>query len=362
MLDIVAGAVRAYYMFDVADTIDIARLRTIEGEGLSKAYLPLRPHASPAYLQFPAPPLLAPLPDAQIDGSTCKVRIKFFDYGVISLRLSIDAAGPWDEYVKIADRVRTDDRFAAYAQATVERVCRELGSALDDPHEALVEDYFVLEVEQFAQPVSGLALYEEHAQDVAALLLNERAPLSRSEINEAFRLRFSYLVDDLTLVQWDTAFVYDRRDSADAIADILEFANSQLLELRTYDALLDRELDVIYKALPGGMSKSLRGRAEAGQAASLRLLIVDVLELTDRASNALKVVGDAYYARIYRAASKRLGLSDWQSQIDTKLESVGDVYRFFSDEARNRRDAFLELTVIALIAVEVIIGVLTLMR
>jgi len=31
-------------------------------------------------------------------------------------------------------------------------------------------------------------------------------------------------------------------------------------------------------------------------------------------------------------------------------------------EARNRRDAFLELTVIALIAVEVIIGVLTLMR
>ena len=52
-------------------------------------------------------------------------------------------------------------------------------------------------------------------------------------------MRFSYHEDDLTIVQWDTAFVYDRTESARAIEDILEFANSQLLELRTYDALLD---------------------------------------------------------------------------------------------------------------------------
>ena len=69
-----------------------------------------------------------------------------------------------------------------------------------------------------------------------------------------------------------------------------------------------------------------------------------------------------YYARIYRAAAKRLGLADWQRQIDTKLASVGDMYRFVSDQARNRRDEFLELIIIFLIALELIVGVLTLVR
>ena len=107
-------------------------------------------------------------------------------------------------------------------------------------------------------------------------------------------------------MQWDTAFVYDRRESARAIEEILEFANSQLLELRTYDALLDTELDAIYKMQPAVPPRSLRGRREADQAATLRYLIVDVLELMDRSSNALKVVGDAYYARLYRSAAARL--------------------------------------------------------
>jgi uncharacterized Rmd1/YagE family protein len=86
------------------------------------------------------------------------------------------------------------------------------------------------------------------------------------------------------------------------------------------------------------------------------------LELLDRSSNALKVVGDAYYARIYRSAAARLGLADWQRQIDSKLASVGDIYRFFIDQARGRRDAFLEVVVILLIAIEVVLGIVTLVH
>jgi uncharacterized Rmd1/YagE family protein len=53
---------------------------------------------------------------------------------------------------------------------------------------------------------------------------------------------------------------------------------------------------------------------------------------------------------------------DWQGQINTKLASVGEMYRFFSDQARSRRDEFLEVAVVALVAVEVVIGILTLMH
>jgi hypothetical protein len=234
--------------------------------------------------------------------------------------------------------------------------------ALDDRHAALIEDYLVVDIDRFDEPVDAERLLHDYSETLANVLLGETSSLSQSEIEESLRTRFSYYGDDLTIVQWDTAFIYDRRESSDAIQDILEFANSQLLELRTYDALLDRELDAIYAAQPGGRSRSFIGRREADLAANVRYLIVDVLELIDRSSNALKVVGDAYYARIYRAAAARLGLVDWQRQIDSKLASVRDIYGFFIDQARSRRDEFLELVVILLIAIEIVIGVLTLVR
>ncbi|HTX60102.1 MAG TPA: hypothetical protein VMH02_10555 [Verrucomicrobiae bacterium] len=362
MLEIEAGFVRAYYLFDVADTIDLRGISTLAGEGLSPAEFPLRPHTSSAYLQFPLPPLVAHLPEATIDDLRCTVRVKLFDYGVISLRLSFVAKGTWDELAALAERVRTDVSVAGFAAATGSHICDEIAGALDDRHEPLIEDYFAIEIDRFTQSVDARELLERHGAALACTLLGENVPLSDSETEEALRVRFSYTPDDLTLVQWDTAFVYDRGDSARAIEDILEFANSQLLELRTYDALLDRELDSIYKMNPRSSSGSLRGRREAEQAETLRYLLVDVLELIDRSSNALKVVGDAYYARIYRAAAKRLGLAQWQRQIDSKLASVNDMYRYFSDRARARRDEFLELVIIALIALELLVGIAELVR
>ncbi|MGC2243728.1 MAG: hypothetical protein WBA06_08885 [Candidatus Aquilonibacter sp.] len=361
-MKIAAGAVRAFYLFDVADTIDLAALRTVEGEGVAPADIPLRAHQTNSYLQFPTPPLVARLPDGTLDNLAYTVRAKFFDYGVISLRYSFSLSGAWEELEAAATHVRRNEELLRHAKATIARICDELGAALDDPHSPLIEDYLVVDIERFEPRLEAELLLHDHSESLANILLGESGWLSQSEIEESLRTRFSYYNDDLTVIQWDTAFIYDRRESSDAIQDILEFANSQLLELRTYDTLLDNELDSIYAAQPGQRSRSLFGRREADLAANVRYLIVDVLELIDRSSNALKVVGDAYYARIYRAAAARLGLADWQRQIDSKLASVGDLYRFFIDQARGRRDEFLEVIVILLIAIEVVIGVITLVR
>jgi hypothetical protein len=361
-MQIAAGAIRAFYLRDVANTIDLSRLRTVGGEGLAPADIPLRPHTSNAYIRLEVPPLVARLPDAQIDDLACSVRVKLFDYGIVSLRLSFDAAGEWDVAAALAERVRRDERVATYAQRAIERICAELGEALDDPHAALIEDYFVIDIQRFVEPTQAQELLQQHGGRLAEILLGEQLPVSPSEVDESLRVHFSYFSDDLTILQWDTAFVYDRREGSDAIQDILEFANSQLLELRTYDSLLDRELDAIYRLRSGRETRSLFGRREAEQAAGMRHVIVDVLELLDRSSNALKVVGDAYYARVYHAAAARLGVADWQKQIDSKLASVNDMYRFVMDQSHDRRNAFLELIVIVLIAMELVVGVATLVR
>lgn len=59
---------------------------------------------------------------------------------------------------------------------------------------------------------------------------------------------FSYCENELTVLTWDQAFVFDDRAGADTVDSIIEFANTQLVELRTYDRRLDRHLDEIYRS------------------------------------------------------------------------------------------------------------------
>lgn len=351
------GAFRAYFVYDVADTVDLRRLSSVGGQGVARAPLHLRREASSEFIQYPVAPLIVRLPDIPEYGAA--VRAKIFDFGVVSIRLSVPYAGDWDGFAALARRLRRDAKLASRARGALDEVLTEIEPALDEPHPALVEDYFVLEVERFAGALPGAALTTDFAGPLAQLLLFEERELVAGEEAEALRVAFSYYRDDLAIVQWDAAFVYDRAEGAEAIEDILEFANSQLVEFRTYDARLDEELDAIYALQPGRpLRRFQRGREAAERADRVRYLLVDILELTDRTSNALKIIGDAYYARLYRAASGRLGLADWQRQIDAKLRSVAEIYRVFQDQAQYARSEGLEIIIVLLIAVELVIGVL----
>ncbi len=351
-----AGAFHAYFVYDVADTIDLGRLGSVAGEGVARAPLQLRREASSGFIEFPTPPVVARLPAGP---GGMSVQAKIFDYGVVSVRLSLPFSGTWSAFSAFTRRLRTDDELQRVAHATLDGLLAEIGPALDDPHSPLIEDYFVFAVESFVTPVAATQLLDDYAGALASLVLCEERSLMAAEATEALRVNFAYFDDDLAVVQWDTAFVYDRREPAQAVLDILEFANTQLAELRTYDKLLDDELDTIYKLDPKAGTRLGRKSAQAS-ADRLRYLLIDVLELTDRASNALKIIGDAYYARLYRGAAGRLGLRDWQNQIDSKLRSISEMYTFFTDRTQNARGEFFEIVIILLIVLEVVIGVLTL--
>jgi hypothetical protein len=354
--DIRDGAFHAYFVYDVADTIDLAGLGTF-GEDAARAPLQLRPEASSGSIEFETQPIVARIASGP---QGLGARAKIFDYGVVSIRLSKPFAGTWSDFAAFTRALRRDDDLERVAGATLEGVLQQIAGALDEPHAPLVEDYFVFEIESFVAAVDGETLLSDFASELAGLVLCEERRLTPAETAETTRVNFAYFDDDLSVIQWDTAFIYDRPDGAQATLDILEFANSQLVELRTYDKRLDDELDTIYALDPKRPTRRF-GRKEAQDAADrLRYLIVDIAELTDRSSNALKIIGDAYYARLYRGAAGRLGLKEWQKQIDSKVETVNDMYRFFTDQAQAARSEFLEVVVILLIAIEIFLGVIAL--
>ena len=191
---------------------------------------------------------------------------------------------------------------------------------------------------------------------IAQLLRGERSALSAEERDEVLRHHISYFADDLVIPTWSSAFIRDTETGALAALEILEFANSQLLEFRYYDRLLDEEMERIYAQLQHtGWLYNWLARRYARAARQVHALFIDVNELTDKTENALKIVGDVYAARLFGLAAARLGLSEWKGNVQEKLKTLDDIYRFAVEQTAMARGEFLEITVVVLILLELVL-------
>jgi len=362
-MEITSATVTAFYLFDVAEQIDLTRLRTLIRGG-ETARLTSKSTA-PSYMQYQTPPVVADgdmLGIAPIDGF--RARVKFFDYGVMSLALSRSFAGSWQELVAISQQYIENDALERRAEEAVRQVLARCAETMTKTHEKfLAEDYLTLAVTGLAVPATAERLVAERSHELAQLLRGERAPLSHQEEEEVLRNRLSYLADDLVIPTWNGAFIYDTESGAAATLELCEFANSQLLEFRYYDELLDTELGQIYATLQKtSWWNSLSGRGYIKAANQLHSLFIDVNEITDRTENALKFVGDIYSARVFNLVAARLGLGRWKQSVEEKLETLDDIYRFAVEQVAISRGQFLELTIILILVFELILFFLGIMK
>ena len=72
--------------------------------------------------------------------------------------------------------------------------------------------------------------------------------------------------------------------------------------------------------------------------------------------HALKLLGDYFVARVYRLASERFHLADWNAGILRKLETLDDIYVTSSASTTSRRMEVLEWIIILLIAFEIVLS------
>jgi hypothetical protein len=143
-------------------------------------------------------------------------------------------------------------------------------------------------------------LTDEH---VARLLFGESRPLSESARRDLLSPRFSYFEDDLAVLTWNGALIVEPSTDDTDVEYVLEFANAQLLELRFYDSVLDRQIPRIYDEVAAARRGfHLIGRRYSRLLAALQGRVADATELVERVENSLKVTDDVYLARIYAAA------------------------------------------------------------
>ena len=351
-----SGYVTVFYLFDIGNAIDLKRV-TEQIDASTTTRLSTKP-PSPIYLQYQQPPVVieaAAIGAGEVEGF--RARLKVFDYGVVSVALSRPLPESWEELLDAGLRWHDNAVLASGA----ERLCRELLSrvehAVERPRAAfLSEDYLVFTLLTDAAAEPAETLVASQGTLIAQLLRGEREPLSAQEREEVLRHRISYYTNDVVIATWSSALVYDTHAGASGVLEILEFANSQLLEFRYYDQLLDSELARIYARLQSdNWRRTLIPRRHARAARQVHSLFIDVNELTDKTENALKIAGDVYVARIFGLTAARLGLDQWKANVREKLETVDDIYRFAIERTSMARGEFLELLVVLLILFEIVL-------
>ena len=362
-MDIRTGQIVLFYLFDVADTIDLQVISRLIGGATAAKLLPKQ--ATPPYVQYDKPPLSFEgevVGLHEVDGF--KARVRLYDYGVVSIALTRPFGGSWGDLVGLGQTLIESDELEQRAEAMCRTIVDRTRPALIGLRATFVaEDYLVYVVNELDRTETAEELLAERGDLIAVMLRGERQKLSDQEKTAILRHRISYLVDDLVIPTWNAAFVYDTPTGAQAALEIVEFANSQLLEYRYYDQRLDDELEKIYARLkqPAWFDE-WRGSRYTRAARQVHALFIEVNEVTDRTENALKFIGDIYAARLFWLVADRLGLGTWKADLETKLKTLDDIYRFAVEQGAMSRGQFLELTIVLILVLELVLffmGIMT---
>lgn len=357
-----SGAIIALRLFDIAYSIDLKRIEDLNNERRKGVTVRSSLLSAPVKsLAFDVPPVLLTLPSLRITvggrSMECPLTVRFYEFGVVSISLRFPANDiPWSGLSEFANEVdRTVGPRGSHLpwQGILEDLRETFLPALQRPNATLFEeDHLVTVVQEWEKPMTSSELQE--SLDLVPLLSGETRPLAAKAREELLRHRFSYYEDDLVVMTWDRAFIYEPRNDSD-VADILEVANAQLLEFRYYDELLDDELPRMYEMVRRARRplNLLASRRFADLARRLYTLVAEVTELTEKAENVLRVTEDVYLARVYLAALGIFRVPTISASVQGKLAIIRDTYAALYEEASSSRGELLEFAIILLIVIEI---------
>jgi hypothetical protein len=349
------GHCHVYFAFLAASQVDLDRAQAIARARPTERTRFQRDRRTPAYLDFDPPPLQITLPCEPVPigigrfATEGQADVTIFDFGAFSVDFRVPFDATLAELNALSSALYDHAGLLGAARRRVEELVETLRPAFSGERSREVyEQYVVFDFASFEPPLPARELLEkaELRHALAQILRSEERRLSESRVEDALRLSISYSPDDLLVVDWSTAV------AAGGSADerlVLEFANTELLELRCLDKRLDGALEAASRSL-SRRRRWLFGGAELRRVAKLQ---VDNAMLYEAVNNAVSLLGDQWLAEVYKRIAERYDLDKWQQSVAHKLASLESIYEKISDESAVRRSELLELIIIGLIALEI---------
>lgn len=223
----------------------------------------------------------------------------------------------------------------------IQAACFKFAKKNGAKEDGLFEEYAVYQISGYeGHPEIFLEL---NGKKIVNLLKSEKLELDDKEIEHSLSFQLKYAKDDLVVVSWDGAFIFDPNGEFEENIELLELANYQLLRYRILDRDLDNRLQKISRLIEKGAKKWFIFKA--GEATQAYREIIKARSQSVSEFNALdreiKLIGEWYSARLYDLTTKRFRLDDWRVMVKDKLESLEDVYSIiFENFSLSRRRLF----------------------
>jgi hypothetical protein len=184
-----------------------------------------------------------------------------------------------------------------------------------------------------------------HSDIIASLLKSEELlALDPQEVQYTLGSRIKYSDNDLSIIDWDGAFLFDPNGNIEEDLELLTLANLQLLRCRILDHQLDsrlsRMVELIHNIPPGKVFLRSTDLAQKMKE-TIEIRMVSISEL-QRLERDIKLIGDWYSARFYELVAAKFKIDDWRKTIRSKLESLEDTYSLvvenFTVSAKHRAE------------------------
>jgi len=182
-------------------------------------------------------------------------------------------------------------------------------------------------------------------RDIIASLLKseELLELDPQEIQYTLSSRIKYGNNDLSIIDWDGAFLFDPNGDIEEDMELLTLANLQLLRCRILDHQIDGRLarmaELVRNMPVGGSLRSGDLAQKMKETMEIRMISISELQRLERD---IKLIGDWYSARFYELAAGKFKIDEWRKTIRSKLESLEDTYSLvvenFTVSAKHRAE------------------------
>ncbi len=350
------GYLLIYWCFDVADEIDTSMLEHQIDWQAEKAFLSgIR--ISPEYIQYRTPPVLLKLGEQKLPfGLKAFVEMKVYEFGVITVRFTSKIEGDLEKLINLNRLIQENQDIRNLAITWMKKAVEKILPAVTRPArfpETDWEDYVIFWIHSFDHKVNADILLNDHGDCISRILRAEEQQ-SRAEKEDALKFPLSYYGEDLTLIDWASAFVYDPWKTYD-ILDVIEFAAIQLLELRVYDTILDKAIEKAYDDLAAQRKRKLKIVTISSVLNRLSRIKLDISDVMDRLENSLKLVGDLYLAKVYAAASNRFYLDRWKLAVRNKLNVIESLYAKQWERFQTSRMVVAEIAIVVLFIIDIIL-------
>jgi hypothetical protein len=375
---LLSGRVIFQYLYDVGGDVDLNR---VPKEKLSLIERPKHRGErilAPKYEEVGLSPLEVDLGARRINRFRATIEGRIFPIGVIGIYISIEFRKvTFDDLIKLVGlnegKVRAEKREVEFDNIPLE-IFRELRRCISD---AIVYPYPGLEQPQIytlvliadSEPRLGAQDFlKRYQKQTAGILRSERdwRMLSQREVEDATKPYLSYSDEDVVIIDWYAALVSGAVDYMDDIVRMIESAQLQLLELKTYDRLLDRKVEQVFGSLrwvsaTGRFGLTWMSRPYRELTRITRELAEFRMEITDSVAdlrNITKFTGEWYLGKIYRVASERFRIPDWLALVDKKLSQLQEFYTMAADRVNAQRMHTLEFLIVLILAVWILLDVL----